>query len=271
MKRILLPLWLVLSFATQQSWAWGPLGHRLVADVAWDHLTPEAKADVQALLGHESLGDVSSWADHYLVGNYQTFYWHFVDIPPEATSYDRDRDCLIQPRTKAGTRIDTWRDCIVERIGYNEERLADSTLDNSDRAIALKFLVHLVGDEHQPLHTLGVGRGGNDIAVRVWGSNECGQWGCNLHEVWDEKLIEHRNLDEAAWLKMLERDCREEDRPRRWERRGLGDGVARPWSVGAGGSGNEHRRGLLRAKYRDHQPATGARRPQARAAHQRCV
>jgi nuclease S1 len=207
MKRFLLPLWLILSFAaTQQSRAWGPLGHRLVADVAWDHLTPEAKADVQALLGHESLGDVSSWADHYLVGNYQTFYWHFVNIPPEATSYDRDRDCLIQPRTTAGTRIDKWRDCIVERIGYNEQRLADSTLDNSDRAIALKFLVHLVGDEHQPLHTLGVGRGGNDITVRVWGSDECGQWGCNLHEVWDEKLIEHRNLDEAAWLKMLENE-----------------------------------------------------------------
>ena len=180
------------------------MGHRLVADVAWNHLTPEAQANVHALLGNESLADVSSWADHYLSGNYQTFYWHFVNIPSEATSYDRDRDCLIQPRTTAGSPIDKWRDCVVDRISYNEERLADPALDRADRAIALKFVVHLVGDEHQPFHTLGVGRGGNDIPVKVFGSDTCGQWPCNLHEVWDEKLIEHRDLSEAAWLKLLE-------------------------------------------------------------------
>ena len=225
MKRILLTLSLLISFvAVQPSWAWGPVGHRLVADVAWDHLTPEAKASVQALLGHESLADVSSWADHYLIGNYQTFYWHFVNIPPDATSYDRDRDCLVQPRTTAGSRVDKWRDCVVERIPYDAERVADPTLDNSDRAIALKFLVHLVGDEHQPFHTFGVGHGGNDIAVKVWGSDRCGQWGCNLHEVWDEKLIEHRDLDEAAWLKMLEVQIAE-------KKMVAGDGNAADWAM----------------------------------------
>jgi len=225
MKRIALAIsFVVLLLAAQPSWAWGPLGHRLVADVAWDHLTPEAKAGVEALLGRESLADVSSWADHYLIGNYQTFYWHFINIPPDATSYDRDRDCLIQPRTTAGTRIDKWRDCVVERIPYNEERVADATLDNSDRAIALKFLVHLVGDEHQPFHTFGVGHGGNDIAVKVWGSDQCGEWRCNLHEVWDGKLIEHRELDEAAWLKMLEAQIAE-------KKMVAGDGNSADWSM----------------------------------------
>ena len=223
MKRILGAV-LVMMAAVSPVWAWGPIGHRLVADVAWDNLTPEAKASVQALLGRESLADVSSWADHYLVGNYQTFYWHFINIPPDATSYNRDRDCLVQPRTEAGSRIDVWRDCVVERIPYNAERVGDASLDNADRAIALKFLVHLVGDEHQPFHTFGVGRGGNDIAVKVWGSDKCGQWGCNLHEVWDEKLIEHRGLDEAAWLKMLEAEIAEKHIV-------AGDGDAAAWAM----------------------------------------
>jgi len=84
--------------------------------------------------------------------------------------------------------------------------------------------VHLVGDEHQPFHTFGVGRGGNDIAVKVWGSDKCGQWGCNLHEVWDEKLIEHRGLDEAAWLKMLEAEIAEKHIV-------AGDGDAAAWAM----------------------------------------
>ena len=113
---------------------------------------------------------------------------------------------------------------MVERIPYNAERLGDASLDNADRAIALKFLVHLVGDEHQPFHTFGVGRGGNDIAVKVWGSDKCGQWGCNLHEVWDEKLIEHRGLDEAAWLKMLEAEIAEKHIV-------AGDGDAAAWAM----------------------------------------
>jgi hypothetical protein len=208
MKRIVaMILW--MAVVASPMWAWGPLGHRLVADVAWGNLTPEAKASVQALLGRESLADISSWADHYLVGNYQTFYWHFINIPPDATSYNRDRDCLVQPKTEAGSKIDVWRDCVVERIAYNAERIGSSSLDNADRAIALKFLVHLVGDEHQPFHTFGLGRGGNDIAVKVWGRDQCGTWGCNLHEVWDEKLIDHRELNEAAWLKMLETEIAE--------------------------------------------------------------
>jgi hypothetical protein len=203
MKRLVLAL-VVLFASMQPLWAWGPQGHRLVAEVAWDHLTPEARASVQALLGPESLADVSSWADHYLVGNNQTFYWHFINIPPDAAGYDRDRDCLLQPGATRGSALDKWRDCAPERIDYNYQRVADSSLDKADRAVALKFLVHIVGDLHQPFHALGVGRGGNDVAVSVWGSPMCGTHPCNLHAVWDEKLIDRRRLDDSAYLKLLE-------------------------------------------------------------------
>lgn len=190
------------------AWGWGRTGHRLVAEVAWDHLTPEARAQVQALLGKESLGDVASWADAYLAGNRQTGFWHYVNVPPGMT-YDRDRDCQTQPGVTLGSHADKWRDCVVDRIPYNLERLHDTSLDTADRAIALKFVVHLVGDEHQPYHVYGLGRGANDIPVTVFGE-ENGKWGHHeLHEVWDDGLIDHAHRDDAAWLKLLEQQIRD--------------------------------------------------------------
>ena len=123
--------------------AWGTQGHRVVALVATARLTSPARQAVQRLLGDETLADVSNWADEYLVGNNQTSYWHYVNIPPDARSYDRDRDCPRQPGVAVGGRGDLWRDCVIDRIRYNEERLADPMLDRADRAIALKFLSSL--------------------------------------------------------------------------------------------------------------------------------
>jgi hypothetical protein len=195
---------LLLAIATPaRIQAWGGQGHRMVARLAAERLTPLARRNVVWLLGPETLADVSSWADRYLEGNYQTFYWHFLNIPPDASSYDRDRDCPRQPGVAAGSRNDTWRDCAVDRILYNKARLADTTLDRADRAIALKFLVHFVGDLHQPFHALGVGHGGNDVKISIFGSETCGNNPCNLHGLWDSSLIAHRGLDEEHYLPVL--------------------------------------------------------------------
>src|SRR5262245_168650 len=193
--------------------AWGAQGHRLVALVADAHLTPTARRNVKWLLDPETLTDVSSWADRYWEGNYQTYYWHFLNIPPDATSYDRDRDCPRQPRLPENSAADRWRDCAVDRILYSAARLADTSLDRADRAIALKFLVHLVGDLHQPFHALGVESGGNGIAVSVFGSDNCSQnpartVACNLHGVWDSSLIAHRGLDDQRYVSILEDEIR---------------------------------------------------------------
>ena len=122
---------------------WGPQGHRLVALVATNHLSPAAREQVKRLLGDDSLADVAVWADGYLTGNNQTSFWHYVSIPLGAARYDRDRHCPRQPGVSAGGRGDSWRDCAVDRIRYNQERVGDRALDRADRAIALKFLVHL--------------------------------------------------------------------------------------------------------------------------------
>ena len=189
--------------------AWGRQGHRLVALVAAAHLSPVARQNVTWLLDGQTMADVASWADEYLAGVNQTAPWHYVNIPPNATAYDRDRDCPRQPGVAAGSRNDAWRDCVVDRIRYNEERLANPMLDRADRAIALKFLVHFVGDLHQPMHASAIERGGNGIAVTVFGSATCNDPAlpplpCNLHSVWDQQLIAHRGLDDRGYVAALE-------------------------------------------------------------------
>ena len=200
---------LIGTLASSALLAWGPQGHRLVALVAERHLTPTARQAVNRLLDGRSMADIAVWADDYRDGVAQTGFWHYVNIPPDARSYDRDRDCPRQPGVAAGAPADMWRDCVVDRIRYNEERLADRTLDRLDRAIALKFLVHFVGDIHQPLHASAIERGGNGVLVRLFGSDTCGgsparPAPCNLHAAWDVQLIAHRGLSDSRYLALLE-------------------------------------------------------------------
>ena len=198
--------------------AWAAQGHRLVGLIAAARLTPVAREQVDWLLDGQTLADVAGWADSFTSEQVQTSYWHYLNIPREASGYDRDRDCPRQPGTNAGSRGDRWRDCVVDRIEYWEERLGNPKLDRADRATALKFVVHFIGDLHQPFHALGVGRGGNDVRVRVFGQADCGPSTppragsapvrpspCNLHSVWDSRLIARRNLDDRQYVEALQK------------------------------------------------------------------
>jgi len=211
-------LLLLVGIASTTLQAWSPQGHRLVALLAANHLEPAARQNVAWLLGDATLADVAVWADEYLEGNNQSSFWHYINIPPDATSYNRDRDCPRQPGVLAGGRGDRWRDCVVERILYNQQRLANMSLDRADRAIALKFLVHLIGDLHQPFHALGIERGGNGIPVSVFGSATCNYddgtpYPCNLHGAWDTVLIAHRRRSDQQYLADLEAQIKQ----RRWD------------------------------------------------------
>jgi hypothetical protein len=225
-KQIVAVCVVVVAVGSWQSLpAWGAQGHRLVGLIAAHHLSAAATQHVTWLLDGQSLADVASWADGQVTDWQQTASWHYLNIPPTATGYDRDRDCPRAAGASAGSRNDTWRDCAVDRITYFEQRTADTTLDRADRATALKFLVHFIGDLHQPFHALGVGRGGNDVIVRVFGNSNCGPstplgtapslsrggtdparppLPCNLHSVWDSRLIARRDLTDRAYVAALE-------------------------------------------------------------------
>jgi hypothetical protein len=197
----------VLAVAVVPLQAWGVQGHRLVASLASARLTAVAQEHVAWLLPDGSLTEVSTWADDYRVDNAGTAPWHFVNIPEGAT-YDRDRDCPRQPGASAGSRADRWRDCVVDRILYHRAVLADVAVDRADRAISLKFLVHLVGDIHQPFHAVAVQAGGNGIPVTFFGSRLCPSpvnpnAACQLHSVWDTQLLARRDMTDARYLDEL--------------------------------------------------------------------
>lgn len=210
--------------------AWGAQGHRLAALVAANFLTPAARQGVERLLPDETLADVAVWADDMVADNSQTGPWHYVNLPSDATGYNRDRDCPRQPGVREGARNDRWRDCIIDRIQYFEERLGDPALDRADRAVALKFLVHFIGDLHQPLHATGVARGGNEIPVVAFGSPDCARSDgssapCNLHGIWDTTLIRRRDLDDRRYLDELLRLIER----RRWDT--LETGTPAEWAM----------------------------------------
>ena len=207
--------------------AWGSQAHRLVARVAATRLTPVASRTVRSLLDGASLADVSTWADREEDRDPRTSPWHYVNIPAAADSYVRDRDCPA-PAEGRGSRPDRWRNCVVDRILYNQERLENSALARADRATALKFLVHLVADVHQPFHAIDVARGGIRIDVVAFGSTNCAPRGakpfdCNLHGVWDSSLVLRRRLTDARYVAELEQKIAQN----RWS---AGSGTPADWA-----------------------------------------
>ncbi len=88
-----------------------------------------------------------------------------------------------------------------------------------ERATALKFVVHLIGDVHQPFHALGDAHGGNEIHVTFLGSNQCGTKSCNLHGVWDDSIIEHEGLNEKKYTAKLLQEIKQNH----WERMNGGE------------------------------------------------
>jgi len=145
---------------------------------------------IRELLGNDDLAAAANWADEIKSERPETVGWHFVDIPMNAAGFSEARDCYHPNDKHANTQSD-HHNCVVNRIEMFKKVLADRGTPRSDRIEALKFLVHFVGDIHQPLHAIGEARGGNDIHVVEFGSVECGSRPCNLHFVWDIGLIDY--------------------------------------------------------------------------------
>ena len=161
--------------------AWGPSGHRIVAMIAAEHLTPAAAAKVNTLLQGASLEDVANFADVVRDDRPETKNWHFVDIPKNKTAYDPARDCASTPEG----------DCVIAALDRLAAILGNPAETTAKRAEALKFIVHFVGDLHQPMHSADNNdRGGNAVKVKFFGRRS------NLHAVWDSGIIAHADLTE---------------------------------------------------------------------------
>lgn len=191
-----------LILISGSSFAWGPEGHRIVGDIAQARLTPTARLHVKELLGNDDLAAIAVWADEIKGEHPETDGWHFVDIPMDASGFSEQRDCF-HPDEKHPYTLQDHHNCVVDRITMFKQVLANRSAPRQDRIEALKFLVHFVGDVHQPMHAMGEARGGNDIHVSEFGLTQCGKYPCNLHSAWDTGLIEHAGISEKRYVARL--------------------------------------------------------------------
>jgi len=174
--------------------AWGAQGHHIVARIAWAMMTPAARDHAVALLGGGMDAFVASatWADEVRAARPGSSNWHFVDIPVTAAHYDAKRDC---PPTEKG-------DCVIAAIARARAELVEPGRSTELKGEALKFLVHFIGDLHQPLHAIdNHDRGGNDVRV-VALRGEDGR-ATNLHAAWDTGLINLSAETESARAQRL--------------------------------------------------------------------
>ncbi len=175
-----------LLLTSQPALAWGPQGHRTIGAIADRLLSPAAHGVVLAILaddrdkfgnpsGRTTLESVSDWADEVRHTPADHPAWHYEDIPV-CGSGEKARFCPDA-------------ECVTEQLKRQIARLGDTASSARQRAEALKWVVHLLGDIHQPLHAADNGdHGGNLVPVVLEGVHTRGRE--NLHRAWDNDLVQ---------------------------------------------------------------------------------
>ena len=193
-----------------QTLAWGKVGHEIVGDLAQRQLNPKALVEVQRLLAGEpvaTLAGVSNWADTLRASDPELFKktsrWHYVNFPREGIcEFVPPRDCPDG-------------NCVIAAINKNFTILSDKNRSDKERTEALKFLIHFIGDVHQPFHAgYGDDRGGNTFQINYQGkawkpyknsdpyaAKNPANW--NLHSVWDSLIVESNGHDSHVYSAVL--------------------------------------------------------------------
>ena len=181
----------------QEGLAWSPAGHRIVGHIAEMNLDSQVQKTIRRDFNINHLANVANWADEIKRSDHKPDVLHYTNIAVNHRMYHQERDC---PRKR----------CVTEKIKEYESILIDPESSRRTRKEAFKFLVHLVGDVHQPMH-LGneKDRGGNDIAVYF------GNKPTNLHKVWDHDLIFLKGKSQLQFARQLNRSITPENK-KRW-------------------------------------------------------
>jgi len=166
--------------------AWGREGHEIIVIVAEHYMRPGTAAAMRKLLAPESPEEASVWADEYRRDHRETGPWHYIDIPLADSRVALAREC---PNG----------DCVIAKTEQFLAVLKNPGVDNDAKTQALKFVIHFVGDLHQPLHVADNGdKGGNTRHVMFEGRPD------NLHWVWDAGLLQHITRNPASLAAELE-------------------------------------------------------------------
>jgi len=198
----------IASLASQPVLAWGDKGHEIIASIARDRLTPATKAWVDAILAKDpdtltapDMVSRATWADKWRDGGHrETASWHFVD--QELAGPDLKTAFFDYPEASDPPSAGPAQDCVVDKIGEFENELGDPTTPDAERLLALKYILHFVGDVHQPLHASdNQDRGGNCVHVSLGGQRTT-----SLHGFWDTGVLSTLGDDPGAIAKTLEAD-----------------------------------------------------------------
>jgi hypothetical protein len=180
--------------------AWGKTGHRVVAAIADTQLSGLARAHVREILGGaESLDEAANWPDEMRSAPGQFWQktatpWHYVTL--NGITYDH-----APPEGDA-----------LQALGHFRDVLRDPSASLADKQLALRFVVHLVGDLHQPLHAgKCCDKGGNDVKVTWFGKPT------NLHAVWDSAIVDDEQLSFTEMAAKLERHISNQDVLNWWD------------------------------------------------------
>jgi len=159
---------------------WGYTGHRTIGLMTENHLTPTAKAAVKELLGDTSIADACTWADDARRESQfaTTANWHFLNLPL-GLNYENFKKY-----------VDTMKsENVYSELINSEKQLTDKNTSRQQKIYALKFLMHFVGDLHQPMHiSRAEDKGGSTIQVNY------NEKGTNLHSLWDTRMLEREGL-----------------------------------------------------------------------------
>lgn len=175
---------LLVVASAPPAFAWGDNGHRMVCEIAWQRLTPGARQMVREIRRGDpnpgrSFAWSCTWADEVRNARPGTKGFHFINIPAGQAGVDMARDCGDDAVRCAPWAIESYAGIFM-----------DGSRGRRERAEALKFVGHFVGDLHQPLHAgRAADRGGGLIDVRFFNSS------ANLHSVWDTRILGRAGID----------------------------------------------------------------------------
>lgn len=180
----------VLALNSTSAAAWGQNGHRIIGAIAQDKINGKTAAEIELILGVENLAEASTWADEER-SNPAAFWqneagpYHYVTVPRGKTYSE------IGPPVEGDA---------LSALRKFSETVRNPTATRDEKAIALRFIIHIAGDVHQPLHAgNATDRGGNDVKVRWFGD------ATNLHSVWDTQMIAGQNLSYTEYAERLDR------------------------------------------------------------------
>jgi hypothetical protein len=222
----------VLLLSPVRAWPWGCEGHQAIAMIAEKHMTAHALAKSNQLLrtqpidptlprfcsaqGLDLMADSSTWADDLRRVRPEAGPWHYIDIPRDA------------PRSAMAASCPASTGCVTSALAHQIELLRSASTDPRVRADALRFVIHLVGDLHQPLHCVSNNdMGGNCVPIDFFGNAPVEKnlqyetYAPNLHGIWDFSIIQRIKGPAALaqWAAALDQKFRSQDDA--WEKAGV--------------------------------------------------